>query len=384
MFGTRYGSIDTRFKQGGDADFTDVPPGIAHFLEHKLFESEEGDVFSLFAETGASANAFTAFDRTCYLFSCAGRFEDNLKILVNFVQSPYFTAQTVSKEQGIIGQEIRMYDDSAPWRVFFNLLTALYHNHPVRIDIAGTVESIAEITPELLYRCYKTFYNLNNMFICIAGNMDPDRTAALIESGLKPAEKIDIARGEFSEPKQAVKQKVLQSLEVSIPLFAYGFKEECTGQRTLFERISADMLLQVISSNFSRLYRELFDEGLINDSFSAEYFCGHSYAVNIFQGQSANPETVAARIDAELQRLKNEGIDSESFDRILKMQYGRSIMKYNSVENTADALVQCAFTGCGLFDELEVYAKISKSDLEARLATHYNKESSALSVVNKK
>ena len=170
LFGTRYGSVDTVFSRDNE-NFTAVPEGIAHFLEHKLFESEDGDAFTRYAETGAYANAFTSFDRTCYLFSCSDNFEKNLDILLDFVQNPYFTEQTVKKEQGIIGQEIRMYEDSPSWRVLFNMLSAMYQNHPVRIDIAGTVDSIAKIDANLLYECYNTFYHPSNMFICIAGNV---------------------------------------------------------------------------------------------------------------------------------------------------------------------------------------------------------------------
>jgi predicted Zn-dependent peptidase len=150
VFGTKYGSIDRSFKKSGDEKIHEVPAGIAHFLEHKLFESEDGDAFEKYAKTGASANAYTSFDATCYLFSCTENLMESLEILMNFVQNPYFTAQTVEKEQGIIGQEIRMYDDDPQWRVMFNLLGALYHNHPVKIDIAGSVESIAEINADLL------------------------------------------------------------------------------------------------------------------------------------------------------------------------------------------------------------------------------------------
>ena len=171
IFGTKYGSIDTEFSVDGK-DTVRVPEGIAHFLEHKLFESEDGDAFNKYALTGASANAYTSFDRTCYLFSCSDKFYENLDILLNFVQSPYFTEATVSKEQGIIAQEIKMYDDSPAWRVMFNMLKTMFKKHPVSIDIAGTVESIAEIDAGLLYKCYETFYNPSNMFICIAGNVD--------------------------------------------------------------------------------------------------------------------------------------------------------------------------------------------------------------------
>jgi len=175
LFGTKYGSINTKFRTKNEKDFITVPNGIAHYLEHKLFENEDCDVFSLYAKTGASANAYTSFDKTCYLFSCTDNVYESLEILLSFVQSPYFTEETVQKEQGIIGQEIRMYDDNAGWRVFFNMLQGMYHNHPVKIDIAGTVESIAKINADLLYQCYNTFYNLNNMVLSIAGNIDEDK-----------------------------------------------------------------------------------------------------------------------------------------------------------------------------------------------------------------
>ena len=174
VFGTKYGSIDTRFKRSDSDKWTEVPEGIAHFLEHKLFESEDLDAFERYAKTGASANAYTSFDKTCYLFQCSSNFKENLKILLDFVQNPYFTPQTVQKEQGIIGQEITMYYDVPGWMSTFNLLRCLYKNHPVRIDIAGTVDSIAQITDKLLYDCYNTFYNLHNMALVVVGNVTKD------------------------------------------------------------------------------------------------------------------------------------------------------------------------------------------------------------------
>ena len=188
MFGTKYGSINTQFKTAADKDYCTVPEGIAHFLEHKLFENEDCDVFDLYAKTGASANAFTSFDKTCYFFSCSDNFKASLEILLSFVQSPYFTPESVAKEQGIIGQEIRMCDDDPGWRVFFNMLCGLYQKHPVRIDIAGTIESIAQITDDLLYRCYRTFYNLHNMVLAVAGNCTVDEVLEVADRLLKPCD----------------------------------------------------------------------------------------------------------------------------------------------------------------------------------------------------
>ena len=192
LFGTKYGSIDSVFKTPEDPDFIRVPDGIAHYLEHKLFESEEGNVDQLFARTGADSNAFTSFDKTCYLFSCTRQFEESFRYLLRFVQDPYFTPETVAKEQGIIGQEIRMYEDSPDWRVMLNLLGALYAENPVRLDIAGTVESISHITADILYRCYRTFYNLSNMVVTVAGNFDPDAAERILEEELKPGKPVEI------------------------------------------------------------------------------------------------------------------------------------------------------------------------------------------------
>ena len=223
VFGTRYGSVNTRFK--ADGELVSVPDGIAHFLEHKMFESEEGDAFAKYAKTGASANAFTSFDQTCYLFSCTENFEKSFEILLDLVQSPYFTEQTVQKEQGIIGQEIRMYDDSPDWRVMVNLLNALYHNHPVKIDIAGTVESIAEITAEKLYQCYRAYYNLHNMVLCVAGNVDPGEVVKIADRKLKPVEKVTAENVFPQEPDGIVQERVEQRLAVAVPMFQLGFKE---------------------------------------------------------------------------------------------------------------------------------------------------------------
>ena len=380
LFGTRYGSIDTRFRVKG-GDWVDVPEGIAHFLEHKLFESEEGDAFTRYAETGAYANAYTSFDRTCYLFSCSGRFEDSFDILLDFVQSPYFTKETVDKEQGIIGQEIRMYDDSPDWRVLFNLLTAMYENHPVRIDIAGTVESIAKIDHELLYTCYNTFYNPANMFICVAGKVDADKVLAQIDRSLKNTTPVEVERGRFTEPDGVVKQKTEQRLAVSIPLFCYGFKEKCgQPEKSLADKVHTNLLLELAVGEASPLYNRLLAEGLINKNFGAEYFTGHGYAAPIFQGESKDPDKVAAAIAQEFLRLKAEGIDPDAFEGVRRKLYGRSVMRYNDVESLASGLTEAAMHDAGLFDELELYRTAAPCDLEARLAV-FDPEKAALSVI---
>lgn len=382
VFGTRYGSIDTCFRLNGEEEFSKVPEGIAHFLEHKLFESEDLDAFERYAETGASANAYTSFDKTCYLFSTSGELKPSLEILLDFVQSPYFTKETVEKEQGIIGQEIRMYDDEPNWKVLFNLLCAMYHNNPVKIDIAGTVESIAEIDDKLLYKCYNTFYNLHNMALCIAGKVNPAEVLEIADELLKPAEKIEIERNFPDEPYEIVTDRIEKKLSVAVPVFAIGFKEECkTPERTVKEKIETAILLEILAGATSPLYKELFDEGLINTSFGSEYFTGYGYASVIFEGESHKPEAVFDRLKQEINRLKKDGIQQSDFERARKLLYGRNVMAFNDVEAIANGMIDAFFSSCGLFDEVEIFENVTVQDIERCLANKLDCDNSAISLI---
>lgn len=382
MFGTKYGSIDTRFRRSDEQNFTVVPEGIAHFLEHKLFESEELDAFERYAKTGASANAYTSFERTCYLFSCSGNFKESLEILLDFVQNPYFTAETVKKEQGIIGQEIRMYQDVPDWQVMFNLLRTMYKENPVRIDIAGTVESIAEITDELLYRCYNTFYNLHNMVLAVAGNITVGDVLEVADRMLKKAEPLEIERNFPKESPEVSADYVEEKLSVATPVFMMGFKENYeTPERTLKEQLETSVLLEILSGNTSPLYRDLFEAELINTRFGSEYFCGFGFAGVLFSGESKDPKSVAKAIKAEILRLKKDGIDEKAFERARRKLYGRTVMQYNDVEDLANAMVSAHFMGCGLFDEVDILKNMTKADVEKRLMSQLDERYSTLSVV---
>ena len=382
MFGTRYGSIDNCFKTQGDAGFTEVPDGIAHFLEHKLFESEDGDAFSRYAETGASANAYTSFDRTCYLFSCNDRFEDSLRILLDFVQAPYFTQQTVSKEQGIIGQEIAMYDDSPDWVLLLNLFQAMYSANPIRINIAGTQQSIAKITADLLYKCYRTFYNLANMFLVVAGNVDADRVLAIAQEMLKDSEPVKVIRRPYEEADTVVQKRVEAKMSVALPQFALGFKEPCREPLlSIRDKLETDMLIDLIAGKQSALYKRLLDEGLINGQFSAGLFDGYNYNMELFSGESSDPDRVVQAIQDEISRMRREGIDRSDFERIKKSYYGRYLMNFNHIENIADQLVECAYAGRGLFDDIDVYRSVTVQALEKRLADQMLADRCSLSVI---
>lgn len=382
VFGTKYGSIDTCFKRSDQKEYTRVPEGIAHFLEHKLFESEELDAFTRYAETGASANAFTSFDKTCYLFQCSDRFADSLKILLDFVTHPYFTKETVEKEQGIIGQEITMYYDVPGWMSTFNLLRCLYKNHPVRIDIAGTVESISKITDKLLYDCYHTFYNLNNMALAVVGNVTLEEVIKVCDEMLTKSEDVTIERVFDEEPRDIVKPFEEYHLAVSMPVFSFGYKEACkTPQRTVQETVEMEILLEILAGETSNLYSALFEKGLINSTFSKEYFTGNGYEAVIFEGESTDAKAVAQAIKEEVARLRKEGISDQAFESARRSLYGREIMSYNVTDDVANAIIGCYFAGYSIFDPLEVYKNVKKEDVEKLLSEKLDEKYSALSVV---
>ena len=382
MFGTRYGSVDTCFRLKGEESYTTVPEGIAHFLEHKLFESEELDAFERFAKTGANANAFTSFDITCYIFQCADNWKENLEILLDFVKAPYFTEETVQKEQGIIGQEIRMYQDDPDWQVLFNLLRGLYKNNPVRIDIAGTVESIAEISADLLYSCYKTFYNNSNMCLAVAGNVKADEVIAIADKVLKIEEPVEFEQIVPEEPYEVNTAYTEEKLGVESPKFALGLKEKCeeivpSPKKTLLYNLA----LEIIAGKFSPLYTKLIDEGLINTAFGKEYFYGRGFATVFFSGESKDPEKVRDEILAEINRLKKDGISKEDFEICLKKKYGAEIFSYNDVDDLANNLCEAWLNRYSIFDNIDLYKTITKEDVEAVIKDGFDTENICLSVI---
>ncbi len=382
MFGTHYGSIDTDFRLAGEADYTSVPEGIAHFLEHKLFESEDLDAFERYAKTGASANAYTSFDKTCYLFSCADRFKDSLEILLDFVTHPYFTEATVQKEQGIIGQEIQMCRDEAGWESLFLLLRAMYHNCPVRIDIAGTVASIADITADLLYKCYNTFYNLSNMVLCVAGNVTPEAVLEVADRILKPAAPVEIERKFHEEPRTVKEKYAEETLAVAAPIFSLGFKEAIsTPERSLKEIIISNLLLDAICGKTTPFYTELLDSGLINTSFDWEYFCGYGYAATIFTGETSDARAVEEKLVNRILALQESGISEADFERIRKKHYGRTVMQFNDIEAIANNMVSSCFRGESLFDDAEIIQSLTLDEVNARLRTAIDTDCRSLTVI---
>ena len=380
VFATKYGSIYNVLPTA-DGGTEEVPEGIAHYLEHKLFESEQGDAFRQFAETGANANAYTTFDRTAYLFHASENILPSLDILLNFVQDPYFTPETVQKEQGIIGQEIRMGEDMPGRRVLFNMLKGLFHTHPVRVDIAGTVESIAKITPELLYRCYYRYYNLHNMVLVVAGHITPDEVMDACDRLLKPAEEWVPDNYTIDEPATAAQEYVEDKMAVSAPLFYIGFKEPVVNHtpKTL---AGARMLIDLISGKSSPLYTRLMDEGLINDQFEVEYFGGPDYGIWLFGGESADPKRVKELIADEITRLQAEGLDAAAVEAVRRGAYGRLVAGLDDPSDCAELILSHLVDGVEPLSELDALAAITAEEIADQLKTRFNPTVCTLSVVN--
>lgn len=380
IIGTKYGSINTCFSCDGGEKIT-VPDGIAHYLEHKLFESEEGDVFAKFAQTGANANAYTSFEKTCYLFSCTSKFDESFEMLLDFVQDPYFTAQTVAKEQGIIGQEIKMYDDSPDWRVMFNMLGGMYQNHPVKIDIAGTVETIAQITAEKLYQVYNVFYNLGNMALCVAGNVTPEQVLKICDKMLKNNEKHEIKNYFEDEPYEIAEPYVEQNFPVSMPMFNLGFKEKPDSVLTEKQLAETNILLSMLASPASSLYRSLMDANLINSTFSYELFDGPGYCSVIFGGESRAPKQAAEMIKQFISKYKANGLNKEDFDIARKSVYGDVISSLNSVSSIANAILDYHFNDNEMFKYINAVENASFEDVNAKLQKMLDVNNCTLSVV---
>ncbi|MCL1858347.1 MAG: insulinase family protein [Oscillospiraceae bacterium] len=386
LFGTKYGSVDSIFKTDGETEFTVVPDGIAHFLEHKLFDNENGiNADQLFADTGAYSNAYTYYDKTCYLFSCADNFDASLEILLDFVTHPYFTEESVQKEQGIIGQEIRMYDDNPGWQVYFQLMANMYEKHSVRLDIAGTIESISNITAGILYKCYNTFYNLNNMMLCVAGNVTAEQVEKVADKVLKNADIINIERYKYDEPANVRKNITEKKLKVSRPLFNIGLKDVETGiyaNELAKKAVEIDILNDMLFSRSSDFYTRLYSEGKINNKFGAGSEIETEYGHLIYSGESDNPEKVMGEIIKEFENKIKNGLDREEFERCKKVSYASSITLFDSAENIANAFITCMFRGYNIFDLPEIIGSVKFEDIEKRLNKVFKKENFIISIIN--
>jgi len=363
FFATRYGGMDTRFQL--DGKWLDTPAGIAHYLEHKMFDTREGNALQELAKNGAEPNAFTSNAMTGYYFDSTDHFEENLEILLSFVSVPWFTEESVAKEQGIIGQEIRMIEDNPDWQIYVRMLRALYSANTVRTPIAGTVESISHITAETLYDCHKAFYTPSNMILTVVGNVDPVRVADLARR-LLPREGGSAVPRDYGEEPEAVSEKETRmEMEVSCPQFLVGYK--CApvpeGEERLRAMVLGDLACDLLFGESSPLYQRLYSQGLINSSFGGDYEllpgAAHLYA----GGESRDPGTVAAEIQKEADRLVREGVDEDFFQRTLRANLGSNLRGLNSFENIAVSLTEGCFSGYDPFRFPQVFNSITQRDV---------------------
>lgn len=384
-FTTNYGSIDRSFQVDGEV--ITVPDGIAHFLEHKMFEKERGDVFPEFAEHGASANAFTTFDLTTYLFSSTDSVAKNTETLLDFVQEPYFSKQSVEKEKGIIGQEIRMYDDNPDWQVFFNLLRAMYQEHPVRVPIAGTVESIAEIDADTLYRCYHTFYHPSNMVFLAVGGFDVEEMMKLVSANqakksFPPAP--NVKRLVPEEPTEVVSTEETVHLSVSQPRCLIGWKDKhvgLSGRELLKQEMLTGVILDSLFGKSSTFYHQMIDMGLVDQTFSWEYECTPQYGYSVIGGTSPNPSRLLEQVQELLENGMKNGLSEEDFERSRKKALGRFISTMDSPSYIARSFVSYHLKGANLFEMGEVLEELNMTDANTRLRDHFDVKQRAVSSV---
>ncbi len=378
VYGTKFGSIDRAFALDGKR--VELPAGIAHFLEHKMFENEEGDAFTLYAKTGAGANAYTSFDKTCYIFSASNRVDENLDILLGFVSRPYFTQATVEKEQGIIGQEIQQYDDSPDWRLMFAVNQCLYHTHPVRDDIAGSARSIAAITPELLYACADAFYRPQNMVLAVAGNVTMDAVLACARAGL-PAKTGTVERLMCAEPPTVAEPYREFTMAVAKPVLGVGFKEQPPQGDTLRIELVCDIITELVCGSMTPLYRLLYDEGLVSPGFSGELMSLPGALSFLFGGETSEPERVRGLLLDEIARLRRESADEELFILCKNQLYGELVQDLENVEDVASTLASSFFRGHTPADEIETLASITLSEVNAALRTMLCTDRSATVII---
>lgn len=378
-FTTKYGSIDNHFAPLGSEELVKVPDGIAHFLEHKMFEKPDGtDVFQDFSKQGASANAFTTYTRTAYLFSSTNQVEQNLKTLIDFVQTPAWTEQSVEKEKGIIGQEIRMYDDNPDWRVYSGVIENMYHNHPVKIDIAGTVESISHITKDLLLDCYHTFYHPSNMLLFVVGNVEPEQIIDLVKKNQaeKDYKNQPPIKREFpEEPKEVAQKKSVLEMAVETPKVLIGYKEQNpgrSGKKLLKHEMAVKLLLEMMFGQSGEIYETLYKENLIDESFSYEYSEEHSYGFSIMGGNTDQPEKLSSRLQELIHEYKQNEIDEASFERIRKKRIGNFLKALNSPEFIATQFTRYQFNDMDLFDSVPVLETLKTEDVAHVLKEHFN------------
>ncbi len=382
--GVRYGSIHSRFGTS-DSPIASVPDGIAHYLEHKMFENGDGvDTFARFAQTGASANAFTSFAMTSYLFSCTEHFSESLKILLESVTHPYFTEQNVEKERGIIEQEIRMGKDTPDNALLFSLLAAMYEKHPVRLEVAGSEASIADITPTLLYRCYRTFYNLHNMALFVCGNVTPQEVESCADAVLHPAPPFSVQTEFPEEAPQVARPRAECSMQVASPLFAIGIKDtDIPAEPTarMRKKAAMEIISELLFGESGDLYNELYREHLLSGPFGSLVEHNRTFSFLTADGESDDPDAVYRAFLQKAEQLRRDGIPEEDFLRCRRSLYAQFIMDFDSPAETVNTVMDYVMDGCDALQYAEIAGSITREETEAVLRSLLSESHFALSIV---
>lgn len=386
-FFVNYGSIHNRYS--AENKIWDMPEGIAHFLEHKIFESAKDNIFSVFASREASVNAYTNFVSTCYHFTGTSEFEANLKELLQFVQVPHITEENVEKEKGIIAQEIKMYQDNPEWRIYFNMLKSLYHKHPVRTDIAGTVESIETITAENLLRAYGHWYTPKGMKVFAIGDMDTDRALESISEVLLPEflERNVVASAvPVEEPVKVFKALWEETFPVPTPNFFIGFKDQgdTRGHEAIQQYASASILMDILFGRSSELYQRLMEKELINSSYGMEYSCEAGYAHGIIGSESENPEKAWEEVDTFLKTEAFSFLSEAEVERVKRKTIGRFLQACNSIESLARVSVGFMNRGMNVFDYYDILQNLDVKQVKERFEILTSPERRSMSIIRDK
>lgn len=385
VFATNYGGADRRFKLAGN--WIDTPAGVAHFLEHKVFDMPNYNALSLLSSNGASPNAFTSSGMTAYHFDCTEKFNENLKILLEFVSTPYFTAESVQKEQGIIGQEIRMVEDSPEFVIYNNLMRCLYEHNPVRDSVAGSIESIAQITDKTLYHCHKVFYNPSNMTLAVVGNVDPEKVAEMANEIL-PKEAGEVPQRDYGEQEAPLPHQTETSaqMEVSAPQFLFGarFAPEKDGRARLKQKITGEMALNILLGRSSPVFNKLYSGGMLNGDFEYELDYSAGTAMFITGGESRNINAVMDEVKSEIDRISSNGIDKLLFENTKKSQFGDELRRIASFSTLALSFVEGSFAGYCPLDSLEIINTITDQDVRSFITENFSAQKLALSVLEPK
>ncbi|MBR5572784.1 MAG: insulinase family protein [Oscillospiraceae bacterium] len=383
MFATAYGGMDMRFEQNGQ--WLDTPAGIAHYLEHKMFDTEEGNALQMLATNGAEPNAFTSNALTCYYFSSTEKFYENLKILLSFVSVPYFTDESVEKEQGIIGQEIGMIEDNPEWQCYKRMMQALYQNSPARTPIAGSVESISHITAQTLYDCHRAFYNPANMCLVVVGDVEDETILDMAGALFPDTPSITCGRDYGDEEPLVPKEKETRcAMEVSMTTFMAGFKcpPQQVGEEQMRNNLLGDLAIDVLLGESSPLYARLYAEGLINGSFGCSYDILPGAAYVYLGGDTPDPHAVLQAILNEAKRVAEEGVDEGYYQRLKNANFGSTLKGLNSFENIAVSVVEATFRGYDPFRFPEVFDSITREDVVDFIRENITAERCAISIID--